>query len=75
MRVWWIVAGWTALLATFGIATYLWNRRQTPKCPVHGKRMDVVGESGLVDEYACQARDCRWCADVDSKGNVQIFEV
>jgi len=75
MRLWWIVAGWGVLLLILGAFGYLMHRADAPKCPVHGNRMAMIGENGFADEYACQEKDCKWCADVIGNGEPFFYEV
>ena len=71
----WGIGAWGSLVIIVGAFMCWRSIRNSPRCPVHNKRMRWMGEDEYADEFACPVKGCRWCADVDPEGRVQIYEV
>jgi len=75
----WVMLAVGLLAMLIGFVGLLLSHRNWPVCPVHHKRMELIGDCydgyhGGIDEFVCQVPDCNQCADVLEDGTVRYFE-
>jgi hypothetical protein len=71
MATWIIIAGVVILLAAIIVGRIL-EVRDRPRCPVHKRAMELVGEWD-GEEFACRVKGCTECADRSHDGTVRHF--